>query len=169
MAEGLLKPPGQESPKQRLHLTAAAGCAFQVPRLTGGRGRWAGSFGGKGGGPGYYGVRLENVAADGSEVDLVLTFRSGVRYCCFEFGCHFAFYADHGWSRLRVCMDRHGLSHVPLPAIRKVRAVIERGAVTTPSPKVAAGIMEGSEYQAGPFQPTSKDDVEPGTAVRPRD
>src|SRR5438046_2680275 len=88
------------------------------------------------GGPGYYGVRIENVAPDGSEVDLVLTFLSGKRYCCFEFADHFAHYSERGWSRLRECMDRHGLQDLPLPAIRSVRAVIEKGAVMAPSPRV---------------------------------
>jgi hypothetical protein len=122
----------------------------------------------KGGGPGYYGVLVEPVAPDGSEVDLVLTFRSGRRYCCFEFCCHFAFYAEHGWSRLRGCLDRHGLSALPLPVIRKVRGVIERGAVGTPSPKVAAVIMAGSEYQTGPFQPVTEPDGKNATAGRSR-
>src|SRR5436853_2756500 len=113
-------------------------------------------MGGRSGGAGYYGVGLENVAADGSEVDLVVTFRSGKRYCCFEFSDHFAFYSERGWSRLRECLDRHGLSHLPLPAIRKVQAVIERGAVMTPCPTTAAFIAEGSEYQAGPFKPLTQ-------------
>ena len=107
----------------------------------------------KGGGPDYYGVALENVAPDGSEVSLILTFRSGVRYCCFEFSCHFPHYAEYGWSRLRDCMNRHGLSHLPLPVIRKVRGLIERGAVINPSPKVPVGIMEGFQYEVGPFLP----------------
>jgi hypothetical protein len=107
------------------------------------------------GGPGYYGVRLENVAADGSEVDLVLTFSSGHRYCCFESSCHFAHYGAGGWSRLRACMDRHGLSGLPLPVIRRFRGVIERGAVMIPSPRGPAHVSEGAEYEVGPFMPIS--------------
>jgi hypothetical protein len=111
----------------------------------------------QGGGPGYYGVRVENVAADGSELELVLTFRSGKRYCCFEFCDHFAFYRASGWCRLRQCMDRHGLAQFSLPVIRKVWAVIEKGAVVHPSPTTAVGIWEGSEYHTGPFLPLSED------------
>jgi hypothetical protein len=103
-----------------------------------------------GGGPGYFGVRLEKVAADGSEVDLVLTFRSGVRYCCFESACHFPYYSARGWSLLRACMDRHGLSRYPLPVIRKFRGVIESGAVATPSAGGPSYIMEGSESRPSP-------------------
>jgi len=40
------------------------------------------------GGLGYYGVEVENLAPDGTEFDLMLTFKSGVRYCCIERGCH---------------------------------------------------------------------------------
>jgi hypothetical protein len=111
----------------------------------------------KGGGPGYYGVRIENVAPDGSEIDLILTFLSGKRYCCFQFADHFAHYSERGWSRLRECMDRHGLQDLPLPVLRRVRAVIEKGAVIAPSPKVPMGIWEGSEYQTGPFLPRKKE------------
>jgi hypothetical protein len=104
------------------------------------------------GGSGSYGVHVENLATDASYLDLVLTFRSGVRYCCFEFACHFPFYDERSWSRLRGCMDRHGLGDFPLPVIRKVRGVIEKGAVVQPSPVGPVYIMEGSEYEAGPFE-----------------
>lgn len=107
----------------------------------------------KDGGPGYYGIRVQNIAPDGSELELVLTFLSGKRYCCFEFADHFAFYCVLGWSRLRECMDRHGLHQFPLPIIRKLRAVIEKGSLVHPSPKLPVGVWEGSEYQTGPFIP----------------
>ncbi len=114
-----------------------------------------------GGGPRHYGVRLENISIEGSQLDLILTFRSAVRYCCFEFACHFAHYGTRGWSRLRDAMDRHGLNGLPLPVIRKVRAVIEPGAVATPSPQGPAFRMEGSEYEAGPFHPAAEDETAP--------
>jgi len=115
----------------------------------------------KGGGPNYYGVRVENLATNGPELDLVLTFRAGNRYCCFEFADHFAFYSNRGWSRLRKCMDSHGLDQLPLPTIRKLHAVIEKGAVMTPSPKVPLCIWEGSAYQAGPFVPVAPNGDKP--------
>src|SRR5262245_44657114 len=87
-----------------------------------------------GGGPGYYEVRIENVAGDGAEVDVVLTFRAGVWYCCPEPGCHFAFYGEGGWSLLREYLDRNGLQHLPLPTIRRFRGVIERGAIFDTAP-----------------------------------
>lgn len=106
-----------------------------------------------GGGPGYYGVHLENVAEDGSEVELILTFRSGTRYCCFESGCHFADYDRRLWARLRESMDRHGLSHIRLPVIRKFRGVIEAGAVMTPDRTNPAYRSDAQTYETGPFEP----------------
>ena len=53
------------------------------------------------GGPSYYGVRLENIAPDGSELDLIVTLRAGERYCCSQPGCHFDFSSAETWSGLR--------------------------------------------------------------------
>jgi len=66
-----------------------------------------------GGGVGCYGISLENVAPSGTAVDLMVTFRSGVRYCCFEPGCHFAFFSERGWNWLRACRDRNGSPRCP--------------------------------------------------------
>jgi hypothetical protein len=104
-----------------------------------------------GGGPGYYGVRLENIASDGSEFDLVLTFRSGVRYCCIELGCHCGIRSPRYWSGLRKQLDAHGLCELPLPTIRSVRVVVEQGALID-----LGGVPRGDkswEYEEGPFAP----------------
>jgi hypothetical protein len=116
------------------------------------------------GGPGYYGVRGAAVTADASEVELVLTFRAGVRYCCFESGCHFSHYAERGWRRLRACLDRHGLGHLPLPVVRTFRGVIEPGAVAQPgvvgTPE-ACFVVEGTQYETGPWHPITTSPAEP--------
>lgn len=110
-----------------------------------------------GGGPGYYGVHLENVEPDGSELDLVLTFRAGVRYCCCEPRCHFAHYSEDGWARLRECMDRNFLRDRSLPVVRKFRGVIEQGAVFDASDDfesaAAPRAHDAFEYEAGPWLP----------------
>jgi hypothetical protein len=119
------------------------------------------------GGPGYFGVQVASATVDGSEVELVVTFRAGVRYCCFESACHFAYYDEHGWRRLRECLDRHGLGHLPLPVIRSFRGIIEPGAVAQPgmvgTPE-ACFVWEGSEYWAGPWHPIVPKQAEPGAA-----
>jgi hypothetical protein len=104
-----------------------------------------------GGGPGYYGVRLEHMASDGSEFDLVLTFRSGVRYCCIELGCHCGIRGPRYWSGLRKELDAYGLSELPLPTIRIVRVVVEEGALID-----LGGVPRSHrawEHEEGPFAP----------------
>jgi hypothetical protein len=107
-----------------------------------------------GGGPGYYGVRLENIVPDGSELDLVLTFRAGERYCCCELGCHCDLWSARYWSELRHGMDAHGLGGLPLPTIRTVWVVVEEGATFDPGglrfPPLRS---KGSVYEDGPFTP----------------
>jgi hypothetical protein len=130
-------------------------------------------FGGEvSGGPGYYGVQVAAVAADASEVELVLTFRAGVRYCCFESACHFAYYDERRWRRLRECLDRHGLGHLPIPVIRTFRGVIEPGAVGQPGGIVGAPeacfVMEGSQYETGPWHPIIPSPAESGAAPERR-
>jgi hypothetical protein len=107
-----------------------------------------------GGGPGYYGVRLENIASDGSEFELILTFRSGVRYCCVELGCHCGIRSPRYWSGLRKEMDTHGLGELPLPTIGIVRVVVEEGALID-----LGGIPrnhKAMEYEEGPFSPVEE-------------
>ncbi len=121
------------------------------------------------GGPGYYDVRASACTADAAEVELVVAFRAGVRYCCFESGCHFPYYEAGWWAQLRECLDRHGLGHLPLPAIRSFRGVIERGAVAQPGIVGAPDtcfVWDGSEYQAGPWPPITRQ-AEPGAAPDP--
>ncbi|MCE9566259.1 MAG: hypothetical protein K8U57_29910 [Planctomycetes bacterium] len=111
-----------------------------------------------GGGPGHHGVQLEYVADDGSEVDLVLTFRSGVRYCCFESVCRFDERSARAWATVREYMNRQGLEDLPLPVIRKFRGVIEIGAVVTPDRIKPAYVWDKhQEYEKGPWLPVIAD------------
>lgn len=116
------------------------------------------------GGPGYYGVRVVTVAPDAAEVELEVTFRAGVTYCCFEPNCHFPHY-EHGWQRLRECLDRHGLAHLPLPVIRTFRGVIEAGAVMHPDMRPETRwVCEGMQYTNGPRHPITSKTAELGAA-----
>jgi hypothetical protein len=108
-----------------------------------------------GGGPGYYGVRLEDVAPDGSELDLILTLRSGERYCCLELGCHFGIGGTRYWSGIREEMDASGLGDLPVPTIRVIRVVVEAGALID-----LGGVPrrhKPMEYEGGPFCPEQDD------------
>jgi hypothetical protein len=112
-----------------------------------------------GGGPGYYGVRLEDIAPDGSELDLIVTLRAGERYCCSQPGCHFDFCSAETWSELRRDMNARGLRELALPRIRMLRVVVEGGALFDPgglrSPPLKS---RGYVYEDGPFPPV----IEPG-------
>lgn len=103
------------------------------------------------------GVRVVAVAADGSEVEVAVTFRAGHRYCCYESSCYFAHYAEHGWRRVRAGMDRHGLAHLPLPVIRTFHGIIEPGAVAQPGvtghPEMCFVSDGERRYETGPWQP----------------
>ncbi len=116
------------------------------------------SYSGRGG-LGYYGVRLERVATDGTELDLILTFRAGEEYCCSELGCHCELRDAETWSGLRELMDDHGLGELPLPTIRLVRVVIEDGATFTlgrlKNPPLRS---RGFVYEHGPFNPVIEED-----------
>jgi hypothetical protein len=106
-----------------------------------------------GGGQGYYGVHLENIAEDGSEVDLVLTFKASERYCCAELGCHCDFASASYWTRIREGMNACNLREFPLPHIRIVRGVAEQGATFDPGGLKAPLSREGFTYEKGPFPP----------------
>jgi hypothetical protein len=117
-----------------------------------------------GGGPGYYGVRLEDIAPDNSALDLILTFRSGERYCCPELGCHFDLRGAAFWSGLREGMDTHGLGDLPLPTIRTVRVVVEEGVTFDPGGlRFPPLVSKGFVYEHGPFAPV----IEPDEGTTP--
>src|SRR4051794_8011688 len=82
-----------------------------------------------GGRPDYYGVRVDGAAEDGSAFDLTLTFRSGERYCCAEPGCHLGLNDPQVWRDLREVLGRHGLAGIPPMTVRRLRGVVEPGAV----------------------------------------
>jgi len=101
----------------------------------------------------YYGLQLENVSEDGSELDLVFTFRSGEVYCCTEEGCHIPFYCEEGWQHLRHFLTMEGLGDLPRITIRKVRVVVEEGAEVLPGG--AEGMTpvpcRAQQYETGPY------------------
>ena len=104
--------------------------------------------------PGYYGVRVDNVAEDCSEFDLTLTFKSGERYCCAEPGCHTGFQALECWPELREVFGSHGLAAVPPVTIRRLTGVVERGARLRCYLKAGRSdvVSQGYTYEAGPYQ-----------------
>jgi hypothetical protein len=108
------------------------------------------------GGPGYYGVQVDDISQDGSKFNLILTFKSGLRYCCMEHGCHIPLYGsntDAGWfdevrERLRIA----GIKNLPPLAVRKLHVVVEQGAFSGNDPDSSYCYESRLEYSCGPFQ-----------------
>src|SRR5262245_35932438 len=77
------------------------------------------------GGPGYYGVEVDNLSSDGTEFDLHLTFKSRVRYCWIEHGCHIPLCGSSknvaGWfQEVRDRLKEAGIDNLPPMTIRRL-------------------------------------------------
>jgi hypothetical protein len=64
-------------------------------------------------GPGYFGLEVRNVSANGSEFDLALTFKAGVRYCCIEWGCHIELYSSRWFQAVKDRLRAIGVTNLP--------------------------------------------------------
>lgn len=96
-----------------------------------------------------YGIEVRDTSPDGSSFNVVLAFKAGEEYCCFEPGCHFAFYDRKTWEDLRSILKESGLEGIPRSTIRQLLGVVEAGARAT----VMGGKPETAEfrYEAGPY------------------
>jgi hypothetical protein len=108
------------------------------------------------GGPGYYGVEVDNLSIDGAEFDLCLTFKSGVRYCCLEPGCHLPLSRSTesraAWFReVRSRLAAAGVESPPPMTIRTLRVVAETGAIFDDPSKNQCPLERDLEYNEGPF------------------
>src|SRR5262245_19325758 len=109
------------------------------------------------GGPGYYGVELGNLSSDGSEFDLTLTFKSGVRYCCIEHGCHIALYGSDqscaGWfNKVRDGLKMAGIEGLSPMTVRNLHVIVEEGAISDGLPGNLCSQESRLEYDRGPFR-----------------
>jgi hypothetical protein len=114
------------------------------------------------GGPGYYGVEVDNLSSDGSEFDLTLTFKTGVRYCCIEHNCHISLYEGGscaGWFiKVRDRLRAAGIENLPPMTVRNLHVVVEKGAICDrlhddPRPQDSR-----LEYDRGPFHEIEQTD-----------
>ncbi len=108
------------------------------------------------GGPDYYGVEVVNVASDGAQFDLILTFKAGTHYCCVELGCHFSFAIGGGrkpkWiSRFRQLMKDRGFAQPGLITINNVHVIVEEGVVCEATKHLTPPNPRRYEYDDGPF------------------
>ena len=73
-----------------------------------------------------YGVQVVNVSQSGHEVTLELIFKSGVRYCCTELGCHLSFNNEREWARLHQALNLTG-AEVVRPLTLSIQTVVQSG------------------------------------------
>jgi hypothetical protein len=104
----------------------------------------------------YYGFSVDDLSDDYSTFDLVITFQTGECYCCYEYGCHFGYFDDsHTWEQFRKAMDENVRNCLPQLKIRKVRVVVEEGALFDTERKNYQPVS-GMSYEMGPYhEPTS--------------
>jgi len=87
------------------------------------------------GGPEYYGVQISELSLSSHccEFCLTCTFKSGVRYCCLEPGCHFGLVLvskrDAWFARVRGGLIAEGVSDVPPMNIWRLTVIAEAGAI----------------------------------------
>lgn len=72
-----------------------------------------------------YGVAA---SLNGNVLSMVLTFRKGSAYCCYDWGCHLEFYNKKRWKKLRDALALHGV-FAPPQLHFKLSCVIEEGAI----------------------------------------
>jgi hypothetical protein len=75
--------------------------------------------------PPDYGV---SASLEAGTLDVVLTFRSGAAYCCYEPGCHLGLLNGKRWDVLRRALAAHGIA-APLSLELRLTCVVEEGAV----------------------------------------
>jgi hypothetical protein len=75
--------------------------------------------------PPNYGV---SASLDGAVVELVLTFREGSAYCCYEWGCHLNLYEGKTWEWLHRELAASGLT-TPTHLQMQLTVIVEAGAL----------------------------------------
>jgi hypothetical protein len=103
------------------------------------------------GGPGYHGAEVEKLSPDGSEFGLILTFKSGVRYCCIEHGCHIGLFRSGWFQEVRDRLRAAGIDDVPPMTIRRLHVVVESGAIVDEGRHGPCRQEGRAEYDEGPF------------------
>lgn len=116
------EPPARlESWRQRVHLAKWTGHLEQAFR------RLLARNGGAAGRLDRYEVRIGAPAPDGLTFDLVLGFKAGETYCCYEPGCHLVLSDGLVWDRLREILIEMRMLRPPLLTVRQLRGIVEPG------------------------------------------
>jgi hypothetical protein len=118
------------------------------------------------GGPGYYGVDIDNLSSDGAEFDMNLTFKTGFRYCCVQHGCHIPLYGSSknyaGWfKQVRDRLKAAKIENLPPMTIRGLHVVVEKGAISDGLHHEPCPHESTLEYDLGPFHEVERTGDEP--------
>jgi hypothetical protein len=101
----------------------------------------------------YYGLQIDRAAADGSQFELTLTFKSGERYCCSEPGCHTGLHDSEPWPYLREVFAQRGLAGIPTMTVTKLVGIVEPGTVFGWGvPSMRPIESTGFIYEDGPYR-----------------
>lgn len=92
-------------------------------------------------------IAVSGMSADLSEFDVTLTFKTGVAYCCTEYGCFLPLQNKDVYEEIHAAVG----GEKPI-TIRSLRAVVEKGVKIKPSRGMSGWTTdEATEYTVGPF------------------
>ena len=111
-------------------------------------------------GPGYFGLEVCNLSSDGFEFDLALTFKSGVRYCCIEWGCHIALYSSGWFQTVKDRLRAMGVTNLPPMTVKNLHVMVEKGAISDGPGNIPRFHESVLEYDVGPFHEVGRTEGE---------
>jgi hypothetical protein len=97
-------------------------------------------------------VRLLAWSEEGNQIDVELRFRTGVWYCCAEWGCHLHVYRPNWWLRLRDALEEKVARRPPSMSIT-IYAMVEEGAMLRCLETVGVSpLSKAYTYSHGPIR-----------------
>ena len=100
-----------------------------------------------------YGICASSPSDGASQVDLVLTFKSGAAYCCAEPGCHLPTFNPRFWERLRAQFQDAGYTEPSFPMTLRITGIVEDGAILGAVAETGYRYVEVSSECKSPLTP----------------
>ena len=94
----------------------------------------------------HYGVSVTETSADGKDLFLTFTFRSGHRYCCSAASCHHGLVFKSDFEQLQEYFEKAG-AKVSRPMRIHMRVICEGGALFAENPGDAQPVYEAVAKQ----------------------
>lgn len=109
------------------------------------------------GGPLRYEVEVRRLSEDERTIEVALTFKAGIRYCCAEPGCNFGLVFEREWRILRDCLSAKGV-RVGSPLTVIIHGTVEKGALLESGPQLGLPLESpGYTYEHASTEPPSED------------